>query len=97
MSPSKVKQLPNITYRHISHSNKLVTSDLSLADRPIEIPQVFPDYIISRATGQRVRGDWTEDPSLSDITIVKKGPHPQPNLQQKKAMSPPSLPSAVNR
>jgi hypothetical protein len=93
MSPYKVKQLPNITYRHISHSNKLVTSDLSLADRPIEIPQVFPDFVIS-STGQRVRGDWTQDPALSDISIVKKGPlvHSGQGHQQKKAKSPPTPP-----
>lgn len=82
MKPSQVQQLPNITYRHISHSNKLVTSDLALADRPIEIPQVFPDYTLSPTTGKRVHGDWTQDPSLSEISIVKKAPAHPPGSKQ---------------
>ncbi len=77
MSPSAVQQLPNITYRHMSHSSKLVSSVPHLAASP-EIPQVFTDYYLK--DGQRVRGDWTTDPSLTALSLVikaKQNPHQQ--------------------
>ena len=83
MDPSKIQQLPNITYRHSSHGSKLVTSEIS--SHPFEIPQVFPD-IITTSTGQKIHGDWTKDPSLSDRSIViknapKSSPKQTPLLQ----------------
>jgi hypothetical protein len=82
MSPSAVQQLPNISYRHMSHSSKLVSSVPHLAASP-EIPQVFTDYYMK--DGQRVRGDWTTDPSLTSLSLVIKGKqnpsHPQLSSQ----------------
>lgn len=85
MEPSKVQQLPDITYRHTSHGSKLVSSVLTA---PIEIPQVFPD-IITTSTGQKIHGDWTKIPSLSDRSIViKSGPKSHPNQNPNKKKGP---------
>eukprot|EP00602_Paraphysomonas_sp_CaronLab_P000267 CAMPEP_0185031918 /NCGR_PEP_ID=MMETSP1103-20130426/19639_1 /TAXON_ID=36769 /ORGANISM="Paraphysomonas bandaiensis, Strain Caron Lab Isolate" /LENGTH=237 /DNA_ID=CAMNT_0027567609 /DNA_START=495 /DNA_END=1208 /DNA_ORIENTATION=+ len=57
MDPKAVQRLPNISYRHISHGNKLVSS---VSNAKVDIPQVFPN------------GDWVDDPSLSDLSLVMK-------------------------
>jgi hypothetical protein len=61
-----------------------VTSDLSLADRPIEIPQVFPDLVTSPTTGKKEHADWTKDPALSEISIVKKKAKPSPSSSARR-------------
>lgn len=61
MDPDHVKQIPNISYYHISHQNKIASS---CPGAEVTIPQVFRDE------GRR----WTDDPSLSDLSLVMKKP-----------------------
>lgn len=88
MDPSKVQQLPNITYRHTSHGSKIVSSVIT-SSQPIEIPQVFPD-IIESPTGEKIHGDWTKIPSLSERSIVIKSAKLQPK-------SPPIIQSSEHK
>lgn len=66
MHPDGIRQIPNISYHHISHSNRVASS---YPDAVIAVPQVFPD-------GNR---KWTEDPAMSDLSLVMKGKSPNRN------------------
>jgi hypothetical protein len=61
MHPDSVMQIPNISYYHISHQNKIASS---FPGAEVAIPQVFRDE------GRR----WTDDPALSDLALVMKKP-----------------------
>ena len=65
MKPSAVRQIPNISYHHISHQNKMASS---VPHAEVSIPQVFKDG----------NGLWTEDPALSDLRLVMKKPPAMP-------------------
>ena len=69
MQPWRVRQLPDVSYYHISHSSSLVTSD---PKKITGVPQVYPS------------GNWTNNANWSRIELVKvnkKNPNTPRNFQ----------------